>query len=366
MLKNSTSFTDSLLQELKSASQGEKNSIKYLKSNLTRKALVEENQNFQIMMVGGSHLETVLAKFEKKQLKMLNFQETDIKKLTQKQIFFDYVERFLEPEVDTVALNFAYPIEPFTRNGKMDGKLVGRPKGHTFEGLYLKNVGEELEKYFWAKGRKIDFTLCNDTTALGLASLNWADYPPKDSIMGVVGTGFNFGLFENDKTLVNLELGNFDKFEMTEVGKQIDLNSNNQGQQKLEKEVGGGYLFQHYNYLTKEKGSRLEIKNTKELSTLLKTEAFAYKKEGLQVYQSSSSFVAKTIFSLYQFKKWQNQVEDFKMLVLIEGSLYWKAYRYKEMVEKKLLELGMNLDNLKIDHTRKIGLKGVANLVLEG
>jgi hypothetical protein len=34
------------------------------------------------------------------------------------------------------------------------------------------------------------------------------------------------------------------------------------------------------------------------------------------------------------------------------------------MVDQKLLDLGMNLDNLKIDQTRKIGLKGAANLVL--
>ena len=55
-----------------------------------------------------------------------------------------------------------------------------------------------------------------------------------------------------------------------------------------------------------------------------------------------------------------------KMLVLIEGSLYWKGYQFKEMVNQKLLELGMDLNNLKIDQTRKIGLKGAARLVLAG
>lgn len=359
-------FVDSLLQELKAASQGEKNSIKYLKTDLTRKKLIEEGQNFQVIMVGGSHLETVLARFEQGQLQMLNFKQTEIKKLVNRQIFFDYIEQFLQPMVSIVALNFAYPIQPLVRDQKLDGKLIGRPKGHVFEGLYLKNIGEELEKYFLEKGRKIDFTVCNDTTALGLASLDWTDYPPKNSIMGVVGTGFNFGLFENEKTLVNLEMGNFDQFKMSRIGEKIDAKSNNFGQQRLEKEVGGGYLFEHFNIIAREKKLGLKIKNTKELSTLLETGSFVHKKDGLNVYQSSSKFVARTICALYKFKQWQNQDQDLNLLVLIEGSLYWKAYQYKSLVQKELLSLGMDLNKIKIDQTRKIGLKGAANLVLAG
>jgi hexokinase len=359
-----TTFVENLLQELKDASSGQSNSIKYLKSDLTRQALVEENENFQVIMVGGSHLESILARFENNQLEMLNFRETDIQKLATKEIFFEYIQEFLEPDVEVVALNFAYPIEPFVRDGRFDGKLVARPKGHNFEGLYQKNVGQELEEYFLQLGRKIKFTICNDTTALGLASLNWQDYKNSEKIMGVVGTGFNFGLFENEKTFVNLELGNFDKFEMTKTGRLVDNASDNKSLQKLEKEVGGGYIFQHFNYLVEDKKPSLKIKNTKQLSTLLAAQSFVYQEEGLQVYKNSSSFVAMTIFALYKFKQWQNQDENLKMLVLIEGSLYWKAYKFKEMVDQKLLDLGMNLDNLKIDQTRKIGLKGAANLVL--
>jgi hexokinase len=359
-------FTKSLVKELLEASQGQENSIKYLKSDLTRKSLVQEGELFQVIMIGGSHLESALVKFEKGEFLMLNFKETEIEKLTTNQIFFDYIENFLEPEIKIVALNFAYPIAPFTRDGRFDGKLVAKPKGHTFKGLYQKNVGEELEKYFLEKGREINFTICNDTTAIGLSSFDWTDFRPEDSITGVVGTGFNFGLFENKKTFVNLELGNFNKFEQTKTGKIIDDHSNNKGFQLLEKEVGGGYLYQHFNYLVKESGSGLEIKNTKELSILLATGKFADKEHALQVYKCSAEFVAGTIFGLYEFKKIQNKFENFKMLVLIEGSLYWKGYQFKEMVNQKLLELGMDLNNLKIDQTRKIGLKGAARLVLAG
>src|SRR5207302_1026335 len=70
--------------------------------------------------------------------------------------FLKFLSQELDPNISHLALNFAYPLSPFIRDGKLDGTLLLGTKENIFEGLLGKNVGEEIEKYiFEKKARKI-------------------------------------------------------------------------------------------------------------------------------------------------------------------------------------------------------------------
>jgi hexokinase len=77
-----------------------------------------------------------------------------------------------------------------------------------------------------------------------------AQYLQNDSQASLVlGTGMNAGIIM-DGQIINLEAGNFDKFEYNQYTRQIDAKSHNPGKHLLEKETSGKYLYQHYNLIT--------------------------------------------------------------------------------------------------------------------
>ncbi len=360
-------FSENLATEIDNSSSGIKSSIKYLKTNFPNESLVDNLEEFQVIMIGGSHLETVTARFLDLELEIYDFDETEVPKLATDKIFFELVEKYLRPKTKTLILNFAYPLKSVKRGKYLDGILVNSVKGHSFQGLIGKQVGLELEKYLKTKNKKIQISLCNDTTALGLAYFEWKPqgFETKKTLVGVVGTGFNFGHFTNQTEFVNLELGNFDKFEQSKTGKIVDEQSDNFGFQRLEKEVGGGYLYKHYNL--ESKNPSFEVSSTKELNTLLETKSFSRQEAGEVIIERAASLVAMSIKGIYEFKKRKFFADqDFELLVLIEGSLYWKGYGFKESVNDYLDRLDLDLNKIKIDHTRKIGLKGAARLAYLG
>jgi hexokinase len=357
-------FSQSLTQEIKQAQKGIKNSLAFSRNILPTKNLVNFNENFQIIMMGGSHLESALMNFKSKSnLKISNFKETTLPKLENKelvcQIFLDH----LEENVSVVCLNFAYPMKAILRDNLLDGVLISSPKEHKFEGLLNQTVGLELEKFVEAKtGRKIKVTVCNDTVALGLASVDYDyNFDYQNTVVGIVGTGYNFGFFEKKDVFVNLESGNFDKFEQSQTGKTIDSESTNPGKQLLEKEVGGAYLNKHFNLIT---GNNL--KNTQQLSKL--AELNLGEKDGLralELIERASSLVAMQILALYNFKKELSlNQENFRILILLEGSLFWKGYKFYEFTVETLSRLGLTPDKYTITHFDKVGIKGAARLAL--
>lgn len=360
-------FAQNLTQEIKSAQQGNKNSLAFARNVLPTKNLVGFNQTFQVIMMGGSHLESALMAFEtKSKLKITNFTETLLPKLDSKEIVCDIFLKHLDPKASVVCVNFAYPMRAINRDGLLDGVLISTPKEHKFEGLLNQTVGLELEKYVEEKtGRKIQVTVCNDTVALGLAAVDYNyhfDY--RNAAVGIVGTGYNFGLYEEKNVFVNLESGNFDNFTQSPTGKIIDKESINPGKQLLEKEVGGAYLNKHFNLLNKDQD--LDLKNTQELSKLAENKLG--KEEGLvalEIIERASSLVAMQILALYNFKKETSEnPENFRILILLEGSLFWKGYKFYEFTVETLARLGLTPEKYIITHFDKIGIKGVAKLAM--
>ncbi len=360
-------FAQNFASEIEKSKNGEKTSFAYSKNQIPENNLVNEGTPFQVIMMGGSHLESVLVKIENGQVEMMSFFEEDLPKLDSKEIVSEIFAKHINPNVSVISLNFAYPMKAITRDGMLDGVLIGTSKEHRFEGLMNEVIGQTLEEYFMEHfNRKISVTVCNDTVALGLASYGYdINYNWENTVAGVVGTGTNFGLFESKNMFINLECGNFNKFKQSETGMAIDALSQYPGRQALEKEVAGAYLCSHFNIMSKVSGYNVILKTTKELSELASKNEEA-SDLAKAVIERSSSLVATQIYGLYLNKKREyelknEQVNNFNLLVMLEGSLYWHGYNYKEYVNKYLEEFGI-LNNIKIGHVDKIGIVGSAKL----
>jgi hexokinase len=356
-------FARNMKEEIRSAAEGKENSIAFSRNPLPKTPLVIEGEVFQVIMMGGSHLESVKVRVIGKSVEILDFHEEDLPKLSNKEIVCSIFAKHLLPGVKVVSFNFAYPLEAVEREGFLDGVLLAAPKEHRFDGLIGKTIGQEIELYIKSKlQREVKITVSNDTTALGMASIDCeSGYDWSNTMVGVIGTGINFGLFEDAHSFINLESGNFDKFEQTPEGKTIDQVSNDPGFHKFEKEISGGYLCKHFNLIAQEKGLSKIIKTTQELSEIAAGES-EESWTARSVIERSASLAAVQIKGIYDYKRELLGVSnDFQMLALIEGSLYWKGYHYKEYVNKYLELFGI-LDSIKVVHIDKVGIVGSAKL----
>lgn len=358
-------ISGALQQEISQAAKGQTNSLAFAKNPLPTTNLVQENQTFQVIMMGGSHLESALVKQVYGVIRILHVTDQDLPLLENREIVCQIFTQHLKPDVEVVCLNFAYPLQAVMRDGYLDGRLTSAPKQHNFTGLLGQNVGQILEEYVLERlGRKIKVTVCNDTTALALASLGYSeDFGPEQTMVGVIGTGFNFGLFENETTFVNLESGNFNQFDSTPTGQIIDRDSSNPGLQLLEKEVGGAYLASHYNLLAKESDLAITLESSKEVSQLA-TRNTPAGRLAQQVLRRSASLVAAKIVAIYSYQKAKLKGDDnFQMLAMLEGSLYWKGHQYRQYVDEYLNLLGV-ANKITIVGLERMGLIGVAKLAI--
>jgi hexokinase len=163
---------------------------------------------------------------------------------------------FLLPYADSaesVGLCFSYPAEISPdRDGRLLSwtkeiqapEIVGEPIG--------KNIFDRLER----KGRKLKFSLLNDTVATLLAGKS-ADFARKyGAYVGfILGTGTNTAYVEHNRNIakysglnpegaqaINTESGNFDKCPRGPIDIAFDNTTENPGQYPFEKMISGAYL----------------------------------------------------------------------------------------------------------------------------
>lgn len=324
--------TANFLQELKDAALGKETSLPFIIHRLSSTPIVNDNEVFQVLVIGGSMCKSVLVKKKGNAI--------EIKKISEKQqppfiTRFDalsFIENELDKNVRILALNFAYPLTPVFENNKLDGILLAGSKENTFSGLIGKKICEEIETYIKEKrGQVIEAFVANDTICLILSGLT--EFPAKSLAGGIVGTGVNFALFLDDTTAVNLEAANFDKFVQSEEGKEIDISSSYPGHALLEKETSGAYLYKHFNSIIKKRNiSHHEINSTWELKKLAlkKIPAVSLLAHDLLFY--SARLVACAISGITLFKK-----ND--MTFVMDGSFFWGENIYKDAVANTVKKL---------------------------
>ncbi|MBP9690520.1 hypothetical protein KBD81_00410 [Candidatus Woesebacteria bacterium] len=317
--------------ELILSSQGTKTSLPFIKHSLSPVSIVDEGETFQALVIGGSFYQKAIMKKENGTITIVEHEQGAQPPFLTKVSLMTFIESHIAPDVNTVALNFAYPMTPISRDGILDGTLVSGSKENTFEGLVGENVGEEIEKYMSQKGRMIRVSAANDTICLLLSGL--VNHPWNTLAAGIVGTGLNFALYLDELTTVNLEAANFDKFTQSDAGKIIDERSAAPGDALYEKEISGAYLHQHFNIEAKKRGLAVEqIESTKELESKLQDPNPAVAALAREILDYSAGLVAAQIAGMLAFAK-----RD--LVFIMQGSLYWKGDHYKETVSKLVAEL---------------------------
>lgn len=320
------------VQELTLAEKNKKTSLPFIRHQLSLTPKVKKGEVFQVLRIGGSIYQNALVKRINGKIAIVKSIQKPLPVFTSKEVFLSFIEKAFNRDVDHLALNFAYPMTPISRDGYLDGKLIMGTKEHSFTGLTGNLVGETIEKHIKdTYKRTVRVALANDTVCLllsGLTQFRW-----QGLVGGVIGTGLNFAIFLDEGTIVNLESANFDKFPQSSEGKRIDKASARPGSAFIEKEIAGGYLYQHFNIRLHKEGLDFpEIKSTKEMDVVAFKDIPLVSLLAREVSDHSSSLVACQIAGIAEFL-----ARD--CVFVIEGSLFWKGWRYKENVSVTVRQL---------------------------
>lgn len=347
-------ITANFVTELTDANAGKKTSLPFIVHEIPGASIVPEGKTFQVLKIGGSILQKSRVVSEGGKTIIKTLEEEQLPVFTTKDLFLSTIDKHIDPDMEYLALNFAYPMTPVVRDGVLDGVLTNGTKEHSFQGLVGQAVGETIELYISSKyNRKIHVAVANDTICLTMAGLS--KYPATSIAGGIVGTGLNFAFFLDDTHLVNLEAANFDKFEQSEEGKQIDAQSLTLGRSLYEKETAGGYLYYHLNLLlTKNQIKHPSIESTKQLDRLARGNIQKVSKLARSLFEHSASLIACEVAGITNYAK-----RD--MTFVMEGSLFWVGWHYKEMVEEKVKQLTPY--TVQFEEIKDCGIIGAAKLI---
>ncbi len=352
------------LSELKKASSNKKSSLSYIEHSFSPAPLVSKGI-FQTIVIGGTNYISALSEITIKKNTILKIKKGKMPVFKTAKDFSSFLNYHLNKKAEALGINFAFPLKPFiNKHHALDGILIHGTKEHAFERLIGQAIGEFAGNIYFEKyKRQIPVTVANDTVCLTLADNG------EEAGGMVVGTGFNLSLkitAEGKKSVVNLEAGNFNGFEFTDVLKIIDRKSERPGRMLFEKAIAGKYLVTYFN----EKAKALQygiqpLKTSADLSRLAATE----NKKGQTkpplgrdlartLLERSASLIACSIAGIYEFKNNPKKLE-----FITEGSLFWKGYMYQENVQKQLLELGVPKNIITFKYIEDSSLKGTIGLL---
>lgn len=332
-------------------------SLPFIVHTLPDHPLVEPGKLFQVLVIGGTIYQSAICQFDiRKKIIISDHKTGDKPVFNTKSDFIFFIEQMLDPEIDTLAINFAYPLDPYYDGSKLDGKLVMAMKENAFEGMIGHSIGKEVEKHYAENHkRSIQVTVANDTICTLLSGIH--AYDPNKLACGIVGTGMNFAFFLDNHHPVNLESANFDKFEQSKTGKVVDSRSSRPGKSTFEKEISGAYLYQHFNAYAELNQLTDHIDSTKELDMFAQTcnQGSTICDFTAELVGRASGLVAAQIAGITMFKQ-----SD--MTFIMAGSLFWKAWQFKEQVTAHVAAV---VPEYKIEFTpiRNCELTGAANLL---
>src|SRR3989344_5571915 len=348
-IKTLSKIYHNFVSELEKATKGKTTSLPFIVHELSPSPIVEEGEVFQVIVIGGSVYKQATLIKNGKGIEILEKKEEQLTFRTEDE-FLRFIDLSLKKDVNVLALNFAYPIEPVFEKGILDGILLVVTKEGGFHGLVGKQVGKEIKNYIFKKrDKRIKVAVANDTVCLLTAGL--LKHKEEELASGIVGTGFNMAFFLEKGKLVNLESANFDKFPRSMEGKIIDDESDIPGRSFFEKEVAGAYLYKHFNIIIKEKGINFSpISSTEELDSVSRKNIPQVSLIAQELLKRSAELVSCQIAGVARFKK-RNMVFN------MEGSLFWKGSNYKNTVAETVKKLvpEYKVDFVEIENSAIIG-----------
>lgn len=168
------------LHELQDAQDGKKTSLPFIVHEIPSSSLVKEGELFEVLVIGGSIWKKAILQKTKTGIGIIKKETERSVDFKNEKDFLEFIDNEAKDNIQVLALNFAYPLKPIFKNGRLDGKLLAVSKERSFHGLIGKKIGFEIEKYILEKrkksreagsrfARKIIVSLANDTICLLLA-----------------------------------------------------------------------------------------------------------------------------------------------------------------------------------------------------
>lgn len=343
------SIQKNFLIELKHAKENKPSSLSYIPNRIPSIPLVKNGEIFETLSIGGGFTKKALVRKTHDKIEILQQSAQQQPPFKTKRDFLHVVDTLLENDITTLAVNLAQAVDPVFADNKLDGILPYATKESTFTGLIGKKVGEEIEKYILKKRKnKLTVSVANDTICLALSGLT--KYSWENLVCGIVGTGYNIAFFDKKNDVINLESGNFNKFQQTEEGKIIDQSSVKPEAYIFEKETAGGYLYKHFNIICKQKNIKMHpLKNSKDLDFTAQSSNVEISTIAKDVLQNSALLVACQISAMAEYKQ-KN------ITCVMEGSLFWKGFEYKETVTEAVKKLtNYTVDIVEIENSPILG-----------
>ncbi|MGH7245646.1 MAG: hexokinase family protein [Candidatus Levyibacteriota bacterium] len=344
-------ITKNFVEELEHAKNALPSSLSFIKNTIPSIPLITDAALFEVMVIGGTVFQKALCKKDNGAIVIVKVEEKSRPLFPTKNDFLSFVKNRLDKNCHFLAINFAHAMQPVFEKNKVDGIFLFPSKENLYEGLVGEKVGEEIEKYC---KNSLSVSVANDTICLLLAGKDTT--PWEASAGGIVGTGVNFAFFDKENEIINLEAGRFNKFVQTETGKIIDKNSVCPNEYLFEKEVSGAYLFEHFNLFCQQKNiSYSPLKNSEELNNLAADTNNPRGEIARNIITHSAQLVACEIAGITFYKK-QN------MTFLMEGSIFWKGYQYKKIIEETVRKLCPEF-SITFENKKNADIIGAAKLL---
>jgi len=323
-------------QELRKASKNEISELSFDSNKIDNFTQIKTQKPFQILYIGGSHIElAIVQKKPNGQTVILETQNFDLQKINSSEEFYDIICAKISPNIDYLLVNIAAHLKLVSDQKKVDSILVKNHRIHNLEGLIGKQIGGELETQIQQKtGRQIQVSTLNNLVSLGmLARENKNNFAT--TIAGVVATGINFGFFEGQSNFINLEAG---KWRIN--GNQISDIASTKG------------IIRSYNAQA-EKLNLTKIDSLSDINKILKKQDNSLEFEILnKLITQSAKLVATQIAGIYFYKKELLSKSSLQLKFLLEGSLFWEVGSYKKLVEKTLLEIGLEIGQIHFSRVK--------------
>lgn len=335
------------------------------------------NQSVIVIDAGGTNFRSCLVTFDSNGEPVISEMEKTVmpgveKELSKKEFFDKFAENLehLKDKGTKIGFCFSYPMK-ITEDG--DGILINFTKEVKAPEVEGQAIGKCLKEALLAHGWKnVDrITLLNDTVAALLAGKACAKDTPYSSYIGfILGTGMNAAYIQPEikdadvkKQIVVCESGKTCSVVMSDFDKIYDANSQKPGTAFIEKQCAGGYLgpVAYQMLLLAIKDGLFSEKFTKALSTLkelslIEFDAFlknpycsesvltklasesATEEDYTVLYElldallERSASAASAILSAAVIQSGEGKLPCKPVLILADGSTFWKSSRIYERV----------------------------------
>lgn len=345
-------ISENICAELRLAESGRTSSFPFIHNPLPLKRQ-SSLHTVQVLVIGGTVCKKGLVEKRGDTYHLSRYKEKLLPIFHSRDDFLAFCREEIDPAISPVAVNFAFPIQPVRRDDRLDGILLSGMKEHEFIGLIGEPVGQAIEEDIkHHTGKDIRISLANDTVCLLLSGRDKAE--ALSLVAGVIGTGINIAFFSSETEVINTEAANFNKFPLSQTTRLIDEQSKNPGKALFEKEIAGGYLYQHYNLLTAN-SLTAPLSSTQQLD-IIAAESSAQGRCARELLSHSAQLTAALLCGVVLYK-------NTPLTCMIEGSLFWRGFEYNETVVRTIQEIEPphTVQFIKVDDSP---LLGAARLVL--